>query len=459
MGWQKELFYKVKVAVVGTGYVGLVTGTCFAEMGNQVTCVDIDESKVSAMRNGQIPIYEPGLEKMFHDNINQGRLKFSTDLAEGIAGAAVIFLALPTPPNEDGSADLSYILDVAEKLGPLLRDYVVVINKSTVPVGTAEQVKAVITKTSKSEFDVVSNPEFLREGCAVEDFIHPDRIVIGCSSNRARQVMASLYEPFSRSGDVPIIWMDERSAEITKYAANSFLASKISFMNEIANLCKLLGADVDNVRTGIGSDKRIGSRFLFPGIGYGGSCFPKDVQALQRTAKDAGYTLRTIEALIEVNEQQKRRLFERLKAYYKDLSGKTFALWGLSYKPETDDIREAPSIYLIDDLLAAGASVRAYDPEAMENMKRYYANNQAATKLSFSDDQYQALDGSDALLVVTEWSSFQEPDFEKIANTLSEPAIFDGRNMYSLNTMREQGFYYDSIGRPTIEATKSTLRE
>jgi len=444
----------VKIAVVGTGYVGLVTGTCFAEVGNHVTCVDIDEKKVSAMRKGAIPIYEPGLEEIFLRNIEQDRLKFSVDLEEGVQGAEVIFLALPTPPNEDGSADLSYILDVAEKLGPLLKSYTVIINKSTVPVGTAEKVKDIITKKTDIEFDIASNPEFLREGCAVEDFMHPDRIVIGSGSERARKLLGSLYEPITRSEEVPVFWMDERSAEITKYAANSFLAAKISFINEVANLCKILGADVDLVRAGIGSDRRIGNRFLFPGIGYGGSCFPKDVQALQKTAIDTGYTLRTIDALIEVNEHQKHLLFENVKNYFgADLAGKSFTLWGLSYKPQTDDIREAPSIYLINDLIESGASVRVYDPEAMENMKKQYKDKYDESVLYFADDPYSAADGSDALLIVTEWSVFLEPDFKLLAEKLKSPIVFDGRNIYSLETMRQHGFFYDSVGRPTVQLT------
>lgn len=437
----------MKIAVIGTGYVGLVTGTCFAEVGNQVSCVDIDEAKVEQMRDGRVPIYEPGLEEMFRRNIAQQRLEFTTKLAEGVAGAEVIFLALPTPPNEDGSADLSYVLGVAEQLGPLLKNYTVVVNKSTVPVGTAEQVSAVIAKGAQVEFDVASNPEFLREGCAVEDFMKPNRIVVGSSSQKAHAVLQELYEPFTREG-APLLFMDERSAEITKYAANSFLAAKISFMNEIANLCDLVGADVDSVRLGIGSDERIGKRFLFPGIGYGGSCFPKDVQALQKTAGDNGYHFKVLEALIEVNEHQKRKMFEKVKAYYKgDLVGKTFALWGLSYKPDTDDIREAPSLYLIDDLLAAGAKVQAYDPEAMANVRQRYHETAG---LQLAGDQYQALDGAEALLIVTEWPVFREPDFERVAKSLRAPVIFDGRNIYAPSAMQQHGFYYESIGRPTV---------
>jgi len=440
----------VKITVIGTGYVGLVTGTCFAEAGNDVACIDIDEAKVARMQRGESPIYEPGLEELLQRNNEQGRLSFTTDLAAGIAGAEVIFLALPTPPNEDGSADLSYVLQVAEQLGPLLKNYAVIVNKSTVPVGTAEKVRAAIAKNTSAKFDVVSNPEFLREGSAVKDFMQPDRIVIGSSSEKARMRLQALYQSFTGQG-APILTMDERSAEITKYAANSFLAAKISFMNEIANLCNLVGADVDDVRLGIGSDPRIGQRFLFPGIGYGGSCFPKDVQALQRTAADYDYKFRTIDALIEVNEQQKRLLFERLKKHYDGrLEGKTFALWGLSYKPETDDIREAPSLYLIDDLLAAGARVQAYDPEAMDNVRRHY---KSAPDLVLAADSYVALEDADALLIVTEWPEFREPDFDLMAEKLRDPAIFDGRNLYRPETMKKHGFYYESIGRPTVRPT------
>ena len=439
----------MKIAVVGTGYVGLVTGTCFAEMGNQVACVDIDEEKVARMRRGEVPIYEPGLQELFGRNLEDGRLSFTTDLKEGVAGAEIIFLALPTPPNEDGSADLSYVLGVAKQLGPLLKDYTVVINKSTVPVGTAEKVRAAIAKKAQTEFDVASNPEFLREGSAVEDFMKPNRIVVGTGSQKARELLARLYEPFTQQG-APLLFMDEKSSEITKYAANSFLAAKISFMNEIANICNLVGADVDQVRLGIGSDERIGSRFLFPGIGYGGSCFPKDVQALQKTATDYGYQFRVLDALIEVNEHQKRQLFERVKAYFKgDLSGKTFALWGLSYKPDTDDIREAPSLYLIDDLRAAGATVQVYDPEAMNNVRKHYPES---PELSFANEPYEALEDADALLVVTEWPVFREPDFDVMKQKLSQPVIFDGRNIYKPDRMQDLGFYYESIGRPTVNS-------
>jgi len=437
----------MKIAVIGTGYVGLVTGTCFAEVGNEVHCIDIDEAKVEQMRSGKTPIYEPGLEEMMQRNIAGKRLHFTTDLKSGIDGAQAIFLALPTPPNEDGSADLSYVLGVADQLGLLLKDYVVILNKSTVPVGTAEKVHKAIAAKAESDFDVASNPEFLREGNAVKDFMEPDRIVVGASSDKAKKLLEELYEPFTQKG-APLIVMDERSAELTKYAANSFLAAKISFMNEIANLSNLVGADVDSIRLGIGSDPRIGERFLFPGIGYGGSCFPKDVLALQKTAVENGYKFRTIDALIEVNEHQKRILFNRVKDYYKgDLSGKKFALWGLAYKPDTDDIREAPSLYLIEDLLNAGAIVSAYDPEAMNNVKKRFAGKKG---LSFADDQYSALDDADALLIVTEWPVFREPDFDQISKKLKTKTVFDGRNIYVPAEMKDRGFHYESIGRNTI---------
>jgi UDPglucose 6-dehydrogenase len=445
----------MKIAVVGTGYVGLVTGTCFAEIGNQVVCVDVDEAKVARMQRGEVPIYEPGLQELFGRNLEENRLSFTTELEKGVMGAEIIFLALPTPPNEDGSADLSYVLGVAKQLGPLLKNYTVVVNKSTVPVGTSEKVRETIAEQSQAEFDVASNPEFLREGSAVEDFMKPNRIVAGTGSQKARDLLGQLYSPFTQQG-APLLFMDEKSAEITKYAANSFLAAKISFMNEIANICNLVGADVDQVRLGIGSDERIGSRFLFPGIGYGGSCFPKDVQALQKTATDYGYQFRVLDALIEVNEHQKRQLFERAKAYFNgDLSGKTFALWGLSYKPDTDDIREAPSLYLIDDLRNAGASVQVYDPEAMDNVKRHY---QETPGLSFAEGAYAALDGADALLIVTEWPVFREPDFVRMKQNLGQPVIFDGRNIYKPKDMQDLGFYYESIGRPIAQPEKDSVK-
>ncbi|MCU0349057.1 MAG: UDP-glucose/GDP-mannose dehydrogenase family protein [Saprospiraceae bacterium] len=437
----------MNIAVVGTGYVGLVTGTCFAETGNKVICVDIDENKVKRMQNGEIPIYEPGLDVLFDRNTRQSRLSFTTDLAAGIKDAEVIFLALPTPPGEDGSADLKYILGVAKDLSKIITDYKVIIDKSTVPVGTAEKVAAILAENlSKDLFDVVSNPEFLREGVAVEDFMKPDRVVIGTESERARKVMKQLYEPFVRQGN-PIYFMDERSAEMTKYAANSYLATRISFMNEIANLCEKLGANVDAVRVGMGSDSRIGKRFLFPGVGYGGSCFPKDVQALAKTAEDSGYDFKILEAVMGVNSLQKHRLTEKIKAYFNnDLKGKTIAIWGLAFKPNTDDIREAPALYLIDDLIAAGAQVKAFDPEAMSNVKAQY-NGQ----VNMAADQYEALIGADALAIVTEWSVFRTPSYEVMKQLLKNPVIFDGRNLYDVEAMNDKGFHYESIGRNPVK--------
>lgn len=435
----------MKIAVVGTGYVGLVTGTCFAETGNTVTCIDIDKEKVKKLNSGKITIYEPGLEQLFERNIKQDRLLFTTNLAEGIKDAKVIFLALPTPPGEDGSADLKYILGVASDLGPLLKDYTVVIDKSTVPVGTADKVKARIAAHATAEFDVVSNPEFLREGVAVDDFMKPERVVIGTKSEKARKVMEALYAPFVRQGN-PLVFMDERSAELTKYAANSFLATKISFMNEIANLCELVGADVDAVRKGIGTDSRIGKRFLFPGIGYGGSCFPKDVQALAKSSSDVNYGFRILDAVMEVNADQKTKLIPRIKDFYRgDLKGKTFAMWGLSFKPHTDDIREAPALYNIEELLKAGAIVKAHDPESMENVKGILGD-----KIQYMETPYEAAEGADAIFIATEWPEFRTPDFERLTTGLKSKVIFDGRNLYDLQQMKELGYTYFSIGRETI---------
>ncbi|MES2627522.1 MAG: UDP-glucose/GDP-mannose dehydrogenase family protein [Bacteroidota bacterium] len=434
----------MKIAVVGTGYVGLVTGTCFAETGNEVICVDIDKGKVERMQNGEIPIYEPHLDVLFERNIKQGRLKFTTDLKSAVDESTIIFLALPTPPGEDGSADLSYVLGVAEQLGSIMDSYKVIVDKSTVPVGTAELVKQAVAKKAIVDFDVVSNPEFLREGYAVDDFMKPDRVVVGTSSAKACKIMEDLYKPFVRQGN-PIIFMDEKSAELTKYAANAFLATKITFMNEIANFCEKVGADVDMVRRGMGTDSRIGSRFLFPGIGYGGSCFPKDVQALHRSGKQYGYDFRIIDSVMQVNEDQKITLVNKLNAYYKnDLKGKVFALWGLAFKPDTDDVREAPSLYTIEVLLAAGAKIRAFDPEAMPNVKKILGD-----KIEYCDTEYAALEGADALLIATEWGEFRNPNFERIA--AHTRLIFDGRNLYDLQQMQELGFYYESIGRQTVD--------
>jgi UDPglucose 6-dehydrogenase len=435
----------MKIAVVGTGYVGLVTGTCFAETGNNVTCVDINHDKVARLKRGEVPIYEPHLDIIFERNIKQGRLTFTTDLTEGIADAKIIFLALPTPPGEDGSADLKYILQVAEELGNLITDYKIVVNKSTVPVGTAEKVRAAIAKNCKAEFDVVSNPEFLREGFAVDDFMKPDRVVIGTTSEAAKKLMNELYAPFVRSGN-PIYFMDERSSELTKYAANSFLAMKITFMNEIANLCELTGANVDSVRIGIGSDARIGKRFLFAGIGYGGSCFPKDVQALVKTSSDYKYDFTTLKSVMNVNEKQKHSIVEKLKKYFNgNLSGKKIALWGLAFKPDTDDIREAPALYIIDDLLQSGANVSVFDPEAMKNVQKVIGE-----MVQYGKDEYEILQDADALIIATEWSLFRTPEFEKIKSQMKNPVIFDGRNLYDLNQMKELGFYYNSVGREII---------
>jgi len=435
----------MKIAVIGTGYVGLVTGTCLSETGNNVICVDIDEAKVLKMQSGQVPIYEPGLDVLFHRNIAQGRLTFTTDLAAAIKDAQIIFMALPTPPGGDGAADLSYILGAAKDISKLVTEYKVIVNKSTVPVGTADKVQAVFTEHTSVEIDVVSNPEFLREGVAVEDFMKPDRVVIGTTSERAQKLMSELYGPYVRQGN-PILFMDERSSELTKYAANSFLATKITFMNEVANLCEIVGADVDAVRKGIGSDARIGKRFLFPGIGYGGSCFPKDVQALAKSADEHNYDFQILRSVMQVNEKQKIVLVDKLLNYYKgDLKGKHFALWGLAFKPETDDIREAPSLYIIDELLKHGATVTAFDPEGMKNVKSVLGD-----KIKYAANQYDALVDADALLIATEWSVFRNPDFERMEESLINKVIFDGRNLYDLQKMIDLGYYYNSVGRKLI---------
>lgn len=435
-----------RIAVVGTGYVGLVTGTCFAETGNQVVCVDIDEKKVERMRNGEVPIYEPHLDVVFERNINAQRISFTTNLKEAVDFAEIIFLALPTPPGEDGSADLSYVLNVADQLGSIMSEYKVIVDKSTVPVGTAEKVGQAIKRNARVEFAVVSNPEFLREGFAVDDFLNPDRVVIGTSDERAAKIMTELYKPFIRDGH-PLIVMDEKSAELTKYAANSFLATKITFMNEIANFCEKVGADVDKVRQGIGSDSRIGHKFLYPGIGFGGSCFPKDVSALVKSGKEYNYEFEIIQSVLDVNERQKVVLVDKLMNYFGDISGMQFALWGLAFKPDTDDIREASALYMINAIKAAGGSVVAYDPEAMDNVKDVLGD-----QIRFVEDQYEALNGSDALLIATEWSAFRNPDFDKMKSCLKEPVIFDGRNIYELEEMEDKGFYYNSIGRRTVRS-------
>ena len=447
----------MNIAVIGTGYVGLVTGTCFAETGNTVTCVDIDTNKVERLSAGKITIFEPGLEKLFERNSKEGRLRFTTSLAEGIRDARIIFLALPTPPDGDGYADLNFVLGVADNIGRLLKedDYKIIIDKSTVPVGTADKVRFIITESVKTTgienpeelFDVVSNPEFLREGVAVDDFMKPDRVVIGTSSEKAKKIVGQLYAPFVRQGN-PIIYMDEKSAELTKYAANAFLATKISFMNEVAQLCERLGANVDMVRKGIGSDDRIGRRFLFPGIGYGGSCFPKDVKALSKSAQQVEYDFKILEAVMAVNENQKIHLLPKIKSYFKDdLKGKRIALWGLAFKPNTDDIREAPALKIIEELTNEGATVTAYDPEAMANVKKEIGDT-----ISYAENQYDALTDADALVVATEWSEFRTPDFEKIKSLLKNPAIFDGRNLFDLNQMLDCGFHYESVGRISLTA-------
>jgi UDPglucose 6-dehydrogenase len=433
-----------KIAVVGTGYVGLVTGTCFAETGNQVVCVDINEDKVQKLRQGIVPIYEPHLDVVFERNIKAGRIEFTSNLKEAADFADIIFLALPTPPGEDGSADLSYVIGVAEELGKIITEYKVIVDKSTVPVGTSDKVEAAINKYAQVEFAVVSNPEFLREGFAIDDFLNPDRVVIGTSCSKAAKIMTELYKPFIRDGH-PLILMDEKSAELTKYAANAFLATKITFMNEIANFCDLVGADVDKVRLGIGSDSRIGHKFLYPGIGFGGSCFPKDVNALVKSGSEVGYDFKIIQSVLSVNDRQKSILVDKVKNYFGDVSGMKFALWGLAFKPDTDDIREASALYIIEGLLELGASIVAYDPEAMENVRTVLGD-----KIDFADSQYNVLQGADALLIATEWATFTNPDFDKMKNLLNQPIIFDGRNIYELDQMEDLGFYYNSLGRKTI---------
>ncbi len=444
----------MKIAVVGTGYVGLVTGTCFAETGNDICCVDIDAGKVNKLKSGHITIYEPGLEKLFLRNLKEERLHFTTNLEEGIKDATIIFLALPTPPGENGSADLKYVLGVAENIGKIITSYKVIVDKSTVPVGTAEKVRAAIAKNYSGEFDVVSNPEFLREGVAVDDFMKPDRVVVGTSSDRARKVMDELYNPFVRQGN-PIIYMDERSAELTKYAANSFLATKITFMNEIAQLCEKLNADVDMIRRGIGSDERIGKRFLFPGIGYGGSCFPKDVHALINSSKEVGYDFKILNMVMDINEKQKLHLVHKIRKYFKDnVKGKHFALWGLAFKPNTDDIREAPALYIIDALLKDGATFSVFDPEAMNNVR-----NLLGDKIQYCENQYDTLKDADALIIATEWNEFRTPNFLKIVTALKNKVIFDGRNVFDVNAIKELGFYYESIGRATAIPLNGTHRK
>lgn len=439
----------MKITVFGSGYVGLVTGTCLAEVGNDVVCMDVDENKIEQLKNGKIPIYEPGLEAMVKENYEAGRLHFTTDTAEAVEHGLFQFIAVGTPPDEDGSADLQYVLAVADAIAEHMNDYKVVIDKSTVPVGTADKVRKTISDKLASrglnlEFDVVSNPEFLKEGAAIDDFMKPDRIVIGTDNPRTTELLKAMYSPFNRNHD-RIIAMDIRSAELTKYAANSMLATKISFMNELANLAEHLGADIEHVRQGIGSDSRIGYSFIYPGCGYGGSCFPKDVKALERTAKEVGYRAELLSAVENVNDRQKEVLFNKINQYYNgDIKGKTFGLWGLAFKPNTDDMREAPSRVLLEALIDAGANVRAYDPEAMEEAKRIYPDKAG---LTLCDNTCDALEGADALCIVTEWKNFWSPDFEEMKKHLKHPVIFDGRNLYEPDLMKSQGYEYISIGR------------
>jgi UDPglucose 6-dehydrogenase len=433
----------MRITVIGTGYVGLVAGTCFAETGNSVVCLDIDEEKINKLREGIVPIYEPGLEELLKRNLNDGRLSFTTDYAEALRGTKVAFIAVGTPEGEDGSADMRYVLAAAKSIAENMTGYTVVVDKSTVPVGTARRVAEVLKNHSSHEFDVVSNPEFLKEGAAIDDFMKPDRVVIGASSQRASELMDELYAPFVRTGK-PILHMDLESAELTKYAANAMLATRISFMNEISNLCTKVGADVDLVRRGLGTDGRIGSRFLFAGIGYGGSCFPKDVKAMARTAAEHDYDFKILKAVEEVNERQKRVLFEMIREHFGgDLRGRNFALWGLAFKPNTDDMREAPSLVIIESLLRAGAKVCAFDPEAMEMSRRHYLGD----RIQYARHPIDALKGADALVLLTEWNEFRHPDFEVIKSELKQPLIFDGRNIYQRNSLERLGFRYYGIGR------------
>ena len=444
----------MKIAVIGTGYVGLVSGTCFADSGNDVICVDIDAEKVQQMRNGVVPIYEPGLNRVFDRAIREKRLSFTTDLEKAFKTAEIVFLCLPTPPGADGQADLSFVLNVADELGDLFNkypEYRVVVNKSTVPVGTADKVSAKISAKTDAEFDVVSNPEFLREGAAVEDFMKPERVVVGAGSERAAKMMTRLYEPFVRSGN-PIIIMDERSSELTKYAANAMLATKITFMNEIANICDKVGADVDNVRRGIGTDSRIGKRFLFAGIGYGGSCFPKDVQAIHYTAAQNDYNFQILDSVMKVNEKQKLSIVGKIKTYFGDsLKSKTIGIWGLSFKPETDDIREAPSLYITEALAKIGVHMKAYDPEAVGTFKAA-SSDETLKFIDFEEDRDSVIEGIDALIICTEWNEFRRPDFENFKKQMNAPVIFDGRNLYSLDRAEEAGLTYFSVGRRTVGA-------
>lgn len=439
----------MKIAVIGTGYVGLVTGTCFAEVGMDVTCIDIDINKIENLKKGILPIYEPGLEEMVARNFRENRLNFSSDLGQSIKDCDVAFIAVGTPPGENGSADLKYVIKVASEIGKNMNNYGVVVTKSTVPVGTAEKVKAAVQnelnkRDLKIDFDVASNPEFLKEGAAIDDFLRPDRIIIGLESARAEEIMRKLYKPFLLNGH-PIIFMDIPSAEMTKYAANAMLATKISFMNDIANLCELMGADVNEVRKGIGSDPRIGNKFIYPGIGYGGSCFPKDVKALAKSAREHGYKMQILEAVESVNDFQKSVLFNKIKKHFGSLKGKHFAMWGLAFKPKTDDMRDAPSLVIIEKLLAEGATVAAYDPVAMHEAQKTLGDS-----ITYATSQYDALNDADALLIVTEWPEFRSPKFEEMESRLKSKIIFDGRNIYELEDMKENGFIYECIGRKML---------
>lgn len=450
----------MNIAVIGTGYVGLVSGTCFADSGNNVTCVDINEEKVEQLKGGNIPIYEPGLETLFDRGQREGRLNFTIDMAGAVSNADIVFLCLPTPPGGDGQADLSAVMQVAGELGPLINDYTVIVNKSTVPVGTGDRVHhAIAQNVDEDLFDVVSNPEFLREGAAVDDFMYPERVVIGTSSEKAAEIMTTLYEPFVRSGN-PIIVMDRRSSELTKYAANAMLATKITFMNEIANICEQVGANVDNIRRGIGTDSRIGKRFLFAGIGYGGSCFPKDVQAIHYTAAQNGYDFKILDSVMKVNEAQKISVVKKMEAFYDttDFSGKTFGIWGLSFKPETDDIREAPALYITEELVKRGAKLLAYDPEAIGTFKKA-TSQQVLDNTTFVHDQKDALEDIDALVICTEWNEFRRPTVDNFASAMKEPVIFDGRNLYDLERARKAEITYISVGRPPVNVPDLHLQK
>ena len=435
----------MNITVIGTGYVGLVTGTCLADMGNYVTCVDIDKEKVRLMQKGKVPIYEPNLEELFLRNITGDRLHFTTDLKSAIKDSTIIFLALPTPQDGDGAADMSYVENVAHELGKIIDNYKIIVNKSTVPVGTSDKVKEIIATHTNIEFDVVSNPEFLREGYAVKDFMEPQRIIIGSSSAKAKEILSKLYKPFINVKR-PIIFMDERSSELTKYASNTFLATKITFMNEVANLCEKIGADVDLVRIGMGSDARIGNRFLFPGIGYGGSCFPKDVNALVKSSDDVSYDFKILKSVLKVNDKQKKSLVPKVLRYFdENISGKKIAVWGLSFKPNTDDVREAPAIHVINELLLKDAKISAYDPEAMANIKKLYGD-----KITYGKNAYEILQDVDSLLICTEWSEFTSPNFDKMKSLMKKPVIFDGRNIFDLEVMENSGFHYESVGRAIV---------